>query len=53
MGQLLIRKVKPEAKLWLEARAKRNGRSLDEEALEIILAALDKVDEEAMKHANR
>ncbi len=47
MAQLLIRKVKPELKRWLEARATRNGRSLEEEAYEIIRIALDKEDEEA------
>ncbi len=47
MAQLLIRNVRPEVKQWLEARAKRNGRSLEEEAYEIIRIALDKEDEEA------
>jgi plasmid stability protein len=46
MAQLLIRKVTPESKRWLKDRAKRNGRSLEEEAYEIIREALDKEDEE-------
>lgn len=46
MAQLLIRNVTPESKRWLEDRAKRNGRSLEEEAYEIICEALDKEDEE-------
>jgi plasmid stability protein len=47
MAQLLIRKVTPELKRWLEDRAKRNGRSLEEEAYEIIRIALDKEEEDA------
>jgi plasmid stability protein len=47
MAQLLIRKIEPELKLWLEVRAKRNGRSLGEEAYEIICKALGKEDEKA------
>jgi plasmid stability protein len=47
MAHLLIRKISPELKMWLEVRAKRNGRSLEEEAYEIIRIALDKEDEKA------
>ncbi len=47
MAQLLIRKVRPELKRWLEDRAKRNGRSLEDEVCEMIRIALDKEDEEA------
>jgi plasmid stability protein len=47
MARLLIRNVEPELKLWLEVRAKRNGRSLEEEAYEIIRIALDKEEEDA------
>jgi plasmid stability protein len=46
MAQLLIRKVTPESKRWLEVRAKRNSRSLEEEAYEIICKALDEEDKE-------
>jgi len=45
MAQLLIRKIPPELKWWLENRAKRNGRTIEEEAYEIICEALDKKDE--------
>jgi plasmid stability protein len=51
MAQLLIRKVSPELKRWLEDRAKRNSRSVEDEAYEIILKALDEEDEEAVAAA--
>jgi plasmid stability protein len=47
MAVLRIRKVDPEVIRWLERRAERNGRSLEEEAYEIIRIELDKEDEEA------
>lgn len=53
MAQLLIRKVEPELKLWLEARAKRNGRSVEDEVQAIILEALDREDEEEAAAAAR
>jgi plasmid stability protein len=51
MAQLLIRKIPPELKRWLEGRAKRNGHSLEDEAYLIILKALDKEDERAAEAA--
>ncbi|MGP8269678.1 MAG: FitA-like ribbon-helix-helix domain-containing protein [Terracidiphilus sp.] len=53
MAQLLIRKVTPEVMQWLEARAKSNGRSIEDEAYEIIRNTLDKEDEEAAAPATR
>jgi plasmid stability protein len=53
MAQLLIRKIKPEVTQWLEARAKSNCRSLEDEAYEVIRMALDKEDEEADAAAPR
>lgn len=52
MAQLLIRKIPPELKWWLENRAKRNGRTIEEEAYEIICEALDKKDKEAAAAAS-
>jgi plasmid stability protein len=47
MAQLRIRGIKPEVMQWLKTRANSNGRSLEDEALEVIRRTLDKEDEEA------
>jgi antitoxin FitA len=40
MAQLLVRKLEPEVKLKLQRRAKRHGRSMEEEVREILRDAV-------------
>lgn len=44
MAQILIRKVDERVKARLQRRAKRNGRSMEEEAREILRDAMRKKD---------
>ncbi len=46
MASLRIRKVSEEVMQALENRARRNGRSLEEEVYEILLQVLDEEDKE-------
>jgi len=49
MASLRIRKVSEEVMQVLENRARQNGRSLEEEAYEILLQALDEEDREVKR----
>jgi len=39
VAQLVVRNIAPGVKLWLQRRAKRHGRSLEEELRDILRAA--------------
>ena len=41
MAQILIRKLEPQVKSRLQARARRNRRSMEEEAREILRSAVN------------
>lgn len=47
MPQILVRKLDAQTKARLQRRAKRNGRSMEEEAREILRTALHKDDPQA------
>lgn len=53
MSRLLIRDVEDEVKSALEERAKRNGRTLEDEVVEILRKVLDKEEESAAGREKR